>query len=117
MHPGQIANHHVYEEYLRAMRAVYLEAWRVLHHQAKMALVIKDVIRLGRVVPVVEDNLSMALVCGFKLLERHDIPVRGSRFTNVNRSKGQVAPSTETVLVFERALFLFGDRFFPIRLK
>jgi hypothetical protein len=101
-HPLQIANHHVYEEYLRAMRAVYAEAWRTLRPQAKMVLVIKDVMRGGRRVPVVEDNLSLALVCGFDLLQQGDIPVRGSRFTNVNRSKGQMAPSTETVLVLEK---------------
>jgi hypothetical protein len=102
VHDRQIANHHIYEEYLGAMREVYLEAWRALRPQGKMALIVKDVIRGGRRVPVVEDNFSLALVSGFNLQHRDDIPVRGSRFTNVNRSRGQAAPSTETVLVLEK---------------
>ena len=101
VHPAQIANHHVYEEYLRAMARVYAELWRVLRHQGKMALVVKDVIRGGRVVPVVEDNLCLAVVSGFKLLERFDVPARGTRFRNVNAARlGQAAPATEPVLVF-----------------
>jgi DNA modification methylase len=38
----QIANHHVYEDYLRAMREVYVECYRVLRHQGKLALILKD---------------------------------------------------------------------------
>jgi modification methylase len=102
-HPRQIANRHVYEDYLRAMRAVYAECWRVSRPGGKLVLVLKDVIRGGRVVPVVEDNLTLALATGFRLLERFDVPARGTRFRNVNRAKlGQAAPSTEPVLVFEK---------------
>jgi SAM-dependent methyltransferase len=102
-HPRQIANRHVYEDYLRAVRAVYAECWRVSRPGGKLVLVLKDVIRGGRRVPVVEDNQTLALATGFRLLERFDVPARGTRFRNVNRARlGQAAPSTEPVLVFER---------------
>ena len=103
VHPRQIANQHVYENYLCAMARVYSELWRVLHHQGKLALILKDVIRGGRMVPVVEDNAVLAVARGFNLLERYDIPVRGTRFRNVQKVRlGQAAPSTETVLVLEK---------------
>jgi SAM-dependent methyltransferase len=102
-HPRQIANRHVYEDYLRAMRAVYAECWRVLSPGKKLVLVLKDVIRGGRRVPVVRDNETLALATGFLLVERFDVPARGTRFRNVNRAKlGQAAPELEPVLVFEK---------------
>ena len=104
VHARQIANLHVYEEYLRAMRWVYAECWRVLHHQGKLALVVKDVIRGGHVVPVVEDNLTLALTSGFSLVERFDVPARGTRFRNVNQARlGQAAPELEPVLVLSKS--------------
>jgi hypothetical protein len=109
VHPRQIANRHVYEDYLRAMRAVYAECWRVLRSPCKgspgkkLVLVLKDVIRGGRRVPVVRDNETLALATGFRLVERFDVPARGTRFRNVNRAKlGQAAPELEPVLVFEK---------------
>jgi hypothetical protein len=103
VHPQQIANLHVYEEYLRAMRSVYAECWRVLGPGKKLVLIVKDVIRGGRRVPVVADNEILARAVGFSLLERFDVPARGTRFRNVNRVKlGQVPPSMEPVLIFKK---------------
>lgn len=100
LHPAQIGNLHVYESYLRAMRQVYAEAWRVLRPGKSLVLILKDVIRDGRTVAVVEDNLTLALASGFSLLERFDLPVRGTQFRNVQRARlGQEGPSTEPVLV------------------
>jgi modification methylase len=102
-HPRQIANIHVYEDYLRAMRQAYAELWRVLRPGGKLVLIVKDVIRGGRVVPVVRDNETLARASGFSLVERHDVPARGTRFRNVNRTRlGQAGPQLEPVLVFEK---------------
>jgi len=103
LHPAQIANIHVYESYLRAMLAVYLEVNRVLRPGGKLGLIVKDCIRGGRRVPIVEDNLSVAAAAGFRLLERFDIPTRGTHFRNVQRMKsGQLGPAFEPILVMEK---------------
>lgn len=103
IHAAQIANLHIYEDYLRAMRGVYAECWRVLGPGKKLVLIVKDVIRNGRRVPVVADNETLARAQGFSFLERFNVPARGTRFRNVNRVKiGQAAPAIEPVLVFEK---------------
>jgi hypothetical protein len=103
VHPRQLANIHVYEAYLRAMLAVYQEVWRTLSTSGKLVLILKDVIRGGRRVPVVEDNLCLARCAGFRLLERFDVPARGTRFRNVNKARlGQAGPEFEPVLVLEK---------------
>ena len=103
LHPQQIANIHVYESYLRAMLAVYLEVNRVLRPGGKLVLIVKDCIRGGRRVPIVEDNLSVASAAGFRLLDRFDVPTRGTRFRNVQRMKmGQIGPEAEPILVMEK---------------
>jgi modification methylase len=103
LHPRQIGNLHVYEAYLRAMAAVYAECWRVLVPGRFLVLIVKDVIRDGRAVPVVADNLALALDTGFYLVERADVPARGSKFRNVQRARlGQEGPSTEPVLVLAK---------------
>jgi hypothetical protein len=103
LHPRQIANVHVYENYLRAMLPVYRECWRILVPGGKLVLIIKDVIRGGRTLPIVDDNLSVALAAGFRLVERYDVPARGTRFRNVNWARiGQNGPEFEPVLVLER---------------
>jgi DNA modification methylase len=102
VHRQQVANLHVYEDYLRAMREIYAEAKRILRPGGKLVLVVKDVIRGGRVVPVVRDNELLVRALGFSLVDRFDVPARGTRFRNVNRVKlGQEAPPIEPVLVFD----------------
>jgi hypothetical protein len=104
LHPQQIGNIHVYESYLRAMRQVYGEAWRVLVPGRNLVLIVKDVIRDGRTVAVVEDNLTLAMAMGFSLVDRADVPARGSRFRNVLKARlGQEGPSSEPVLVLAKS--------------
>ncbi len=103
LHPRQIGNIHVYEAYLRAMAAVYAECWRVLVPGKYLVLILKDVIRDSRTVPVVEDNLALALATGFSVVDRFDLPARGTQFRNVQRARlGQEGPSTEPVLVLAK---------------
>jgi len=105
VHPQQIANIHIYENYLRMMRSIYAEAKRVLRPGGKLVLVLKNVIRGGRTVPVVDDNVSLVMaVGGFRLIERFDVPARGTQFRNIQQVKlGQAAPESEPVLVFEKS--------------
>jgi modification methylase len=103
LHPRQLANIHIYEEYLRAMLAVYREARRILRPGGKLILIVKDVIRGGRRLPIVEDNLSVARAAGFQLQERFDVPARRTQFRNIQRVKlGQEGPKCEPVLVLEK---------------
>ena len=105
LHPQQIANIHIYEEYLRMMLAVYMEVNRVLKPGpgAKLVLIVKDVIRQGQRIPIITDNLSASYAAGFRFLERFDLPVRGTQFRNIHRKcLGQIGPETEAVLVLEK---------------
>lgn len=104
-HPAQVGNIHVYENYLRAMREIYREAWRVLIPKGKMILIVGDKVKKGRVVPVTTDTLTLCQANGFRLItqpQRQTIP---SHFRLIHQAlNGPDYPliDTETALVLQK---------------
>jgi len=103
-HPEQIGNLHIYEDYLRRMRQVYLEAWRILRPGGNLVLIIGDKVREARVVPVTDDTLILALANNFRLVatrERQTVP---SRWRNIHNQWRENYPLIigETALILQK---------------
>lgn len=99
-----IGNIHIYEDYLRAMRGVYREAWRVLEPGGVLALILKDRVHKARRVPIVRDTLALCLACGFEFTARHDCATVLSQYRRLNakRHPGTEQVETETILVMQK---------------
>ena len=101
--PRQIGNVHVYEDYLRTMRAVYAECIRVLRPGGKIVLIVGDKVRRGGVVPVVHDTQTLLLALGAWRWESHVRQTRPSRYRRIHaQQQGPDYPllDSETALVF-----------------
>jgi SAM-dependent methyltransferase len=103
-HPHQIGNLHIYEDYLRAMRAVYLECARVLRPSGKLLLILGDKVRESRIVPVTEDTLTLTLAIDLHLLATHDRQTIPSRWRLIHQHQQQNYPliTGETALVLKK---------------
>ena len=103
-HARQIGNFHVYEDYLRAMHTVYLEARRVLRPGGKLILILGNKVRKRRVVPVTEDTRALVAANGFSVLATHDRKVIPSRWRRIHRQQNDDYPviAVETAIVFQK---------------
>jgi len=103
-HARQIGNLHVYEDYLRAMRIVYLECRRILRPGGKLLLILGNKIREKRVVPVTEDTRALVVANGFDLLATHDRRTIPSRWRRIHSQQHDDYPTiaVETALVFQK---------------
>ena len=106
-HARQIGNLHVYEDYLRAMRGVYLECKRVLRPGGKLILSLGNKVRNGRIVPVTEDTRALVAANGFDLLATHDrktIPSRWRRIHDQRTGDDYPMITVETAIVFQKPI-------------
>lgn len=103
-HPRQIANIHVYENYLRAMRQVYRECWRVLDPGGKLVLIVGDKVRKSRIVPVTRDAETLCQANGFVLIDKHERRTIPSRYRRIHAQNNSDYPmiNVETAFVFKR---------------
>ncbi|HDZ37841.1 MAG TPA: hypothetical protein ENH62_06095 [Marinobacter sp.] len=104
-HPRQLANIHIYENYLLAMRDVYREYWRILRHEALLILIIGNKVRRGRVVPITKDTFALLQSNGFLLVATHHRKTIPSQFRQIHHKRqGHNYPmiTVETALVFQK---------------
>jgi len=104
-HLRQIGNIHVYDDYLRAMRAVYLECRRVLRPDGKLILILGNKVRERRIVPVTEDTQALVVANGFELLAVHERETIPSRWRRIHGQQDDDYPviAVETALVFQKS--------------
>jgi len=105
-HLRQIGNIHVYDDYLRAMRGVYLECRRVLRPGGKLTLILGNKVRERHVVPVTEDTQALIVANGFDLLAAHDRQTIPSRWRRIHAQQDDGYPviAVETALVFQKPI-------------
>ncbi|HUX75722.1 MAG TPA: hypothetical protein VMY40_03660 [Anaerolineae bacterium] len=103
-HRQQIGNIHIYDDYLRAMRTVYLECRRTLRPGGKLILILGNKVREGRVVPVTQDTQALVVANGFHLLAAHDRKTIPSRWRRIHgqQNAGYPVITVETALVFQK---------------
>jgi len=103
-HARQIGNLHIYEDYLRAMRTVYLECRRILRPGGKLILILGNKVRERRVVPVTEDTRALVIANGFDLLASHDRKTIPSRWRRIHSQQQGDYPTiaVETAIVFQK---------------
>jgi len=102
--PRQIANVHVYEQYLKVMVQVYREYKRVLRPGGTLVLILGDKVHKSNVVPVTRDNETLCHANGFSLIGREQRQTIPSRYRRINRQHNPDYPliETETALVFQK---------------
>lgn len=102
--PRNVGNIHIYENYLRAMFAIYHEAYRVLRPGGILALILKDRIHKGRVVPIARDTQTLCLALGFIRVDKITRKVTNSIHRNILEQKHPDIPkvNTETALIFRK---------------
>ncbi|HUW14127.1 MAG TPA: DNA methyltransferase [Anaerolineae bacterium] len=105
-HAHQIGNIHIYDDYLRAMRTVYLECRRVLRPGGKLILILGNKVRERRIVPVTEDTQALVTANGFDLLAAHDRKTIPSRWRRIHSQQDAGYPviAVETALVFQKSV-------------
>lgn len=104
-HPAQIGNIHIYEHYLKTMRAVYRECWRVLEPGGTLVLIVGDRVKNKRRVPIVDDTAALCQANGFTESERHYRHIIPSHYRNIHAEKnGDDYPriESETALVLKK---------------
>jgi len=104
LHPQNVGNIHIYENYLRAMFTVYGECGRVLRPGGVLALILKDRIHKQQRVPIIQDTITLLRALNMAMVRQIDRNVTPSFHRNVISQKYPTAPqvNTETVLIFER---------------
>lgn len=104
-HPAQVGNIHIYENYLRAMRKIYRECWRVLAPGGKLILIVGDKVRKRSIVPVTRDTETLCQANGFKLTGHHQRRTLPSHFRLIHQARnGTNYPliDVETALIFQK---------------
>lgn len=104
-HPRQVGNLHIYENYLRAMKEIYRECWRVLVPGGKLILIVGDRVRKRQIVTITRDTETLCRANGFKLTghhQRHTIP---SHFRLIHKARNGIdypLIDIETALIFQK---------------
>jgi SAM-dependent methyltransferase len=100
---AQVGNIHVYEHYLRVMRAAYRECKRVLTPGGILVLIVGDRVRRKRRVPITADTRALCQAQGLTLLATHQRAVIPSQFRNIHVTRDPSYPriEDETALVFQ----------------
>ena len=104
-HPHQVGNIHIYENYLRAMREIYRECWRVLAPGGKLILIVGDKVRKRQIVTVTRDTETLCLANGFRLITQHQRRTTPSHFRPIHQAKNSIdypLINIETALIFEK---------------
>jgi hypothetical protein len=105
VNPANIGNIHIYEDYLRAMAGVYREARRVLRPAGVLGLILKDRVHKGRIVPIVQDTITLCAALGFKLVKTINREVIPSMYRNMLAKSVPAVDrvNTEAALIFKKA--------------
>jgi len=98
-----LGNIHVYEDFLRAMRSVYEECYRVLRTGGILALIVKDRIHLGQRVPIVADFAGLLRVLGFEIVAVQSIATRLTQYRQIHKLKGQQVIEDEQIIVARKS--------------
>ena len=104
-HPAQVGNIHIYENYLRAMREIYRECWRVLVPGGKLILIVGDKVRKRSIVTVTKDTRTLCQANGFRLITQHQRRTTPSHFRLIHQARngiGYPLIDVETALVFQK---------------
>jgi SAM-dependent methyltransferase len=104
-HPAQVGNIHIYENYLRAMRKIYTECWRVLVPGGKLILIVGDKVRKRQIVPVTKDTQTLCQANGFRLITQHQRHVTPSHFRLIHKIRNGIdypLIDLETALIFQK---------------
>jgi hypothetical protein len=103
IHPLNLGNIHIYEDYLRAMATVYTEFRRVLSPGGILVLILKDRIHKLRRVPIVRDTIALVTALGFRLIKQIEREVTPSLHRRVNQLHHPEAETvdTEAALIFK----------------
>jgi predicted RNA methylase len=102
-HPGQIG-HLRGEKYWTAMERVYTHAHAALRG-GYMVLIVKDHIRAGQRVRVVEQTSELCVRLGFDLVEKHERKVYPlSLWQRRRKERGEPVVEDESVLCFKKRL-------------
>jgi hypothetical protein len=100
-----VGNIHIYENYLRAMRAIYRECWRVLVPGGKLILIVGDKVRKREIVTVTRDTQTLCQANGFRLITRHQRHTTPSHFRLIHLHQqdiGYPLINIETALIFQK---------------
>ena len=102
--PRQIANVHVYEQYLKVMVQVYREYKRVLRPGGTLVLILGDKVHKSNIVPVTADNETLCRAMGFTLAGRETRQTIPSRYRRIRKQHDPDYPliETETALIFQK---------------
>lgn len=98
-----LGNIHTYERFLRAMRPVFAEAWRVLRIGGVLALIVKDRIHRGRRVPISYDMAGLCRALGFEDVAFHHVHARLTQYRQVHKAKGLRLVEDEQIIVMRKA--------------
>ena len=104
-HDQQLGNIHIYENYLRAMRHVYRECWRVLGPEGIFVLIVGDRVKKFRIVPITDDTSALCQANGFDLLNTHRRQTKPSQYRIIHSiTNGNDYPiiDVETALIFQK---------------
>lgn len=104
-HPHQVGNIHVYENYLRAMRGIYRECWRVLAPGGKLILIVGDKVRKRSIVPITRDTQMLCQANGFRLITHHQRRTIPSHFRLIHKVRNGIdypLINIETALIFQK---------------
>lgn len=104
-HPHQVANIHIYENYLRAMREIYRECWRVLVPGGKLILIVGDKVRKRCIVTVTRDTQTLCQANGFRFITQHQRHTAPSHFRLIHQAKNGIdypLINIETALIFQK---------------
>ena len=85
-------------KYMEFHKRAWAEVYRVLRPGGRFILNVSDHIRNGQRVPVCNWHLCTAIVIGFTLSERRDVPTPRQRYG----ANGKARVEAEAVLVFRK---------------
>lgn len=99
-----IGNIHIYEDYLRAMFAVYRESHRVLKPDGLLALILKDRVHKGQRITICQDAITLCTALGFELVDVIARKVTPSLHRHILQKNNPDMPeiNDELALIFKR---------------
>lgn len=95
-----IGNIHIYEDFLRAMHRCFLEYRRVLKPEGTLALIVKDRIKGGQRLPIVDDLVLILRAVGFIQERVIDRKTQLSQYRQLHKKQGRPVIDDEQAVIF-----------------